>query len=114
MSGPCGLPGDAAAVATERPAAEAPPEDDDPVVDRARERALRLAARERREAESKLAARGDLTDRQRETLAALADALATDLVAARAATRRHTDDADTRRALARLFDPDGRPGDESI
>lgn len=85
------------------------------LAERLRERAVAVAADERREAEVKLENQGGLTDAQRETLAALADALTADILGPSmgALTADEVDD-ETRRTIAGLFDIDAaRAGNEA-
>ncbi|MFC7185729.1 glutamyl-tRNA reductase [Halorubrum yunnanense] len=84
--------------------------DPDRVRRRLRRRAEGIERRQVEEAVSKLEARGDLTDEQRETVRLLGAALRRRLTSRpEAALERSAPGDATARALARLFDADGGP-----
>ncbi len=72
-----------------------------------------MKRRELDRALSELEAAGELTDGQRETVAAMADAVVSSIASVPARTLRRAADDETRRAMRRMFDPEGRDGPPS-
>jgi len=91
--------------ATAREERDAEPDARD-VGERVRRRGEAIADREVDVALRKLEARGDLSDRQRSAVRAMADGIVDALVAEPARTAARADDEETLRTVVDLFDPD--------